>query len=192
MKTTLDGGLSQRCANVFGLRLQQTAPDANIFDENAGTTGMREIHQKEAVEEKMSLSDRFGVRAQFLSVRSKRLSAAVQIGWKISACRMMGNRTDGVQWKRRRRGNRSGRSAWQFAPATGRAGCPVTGVVSVSGVIWGRKESHICCCCGVRYGKMGCWIPIRHRKIHMPDKWRLDAIARLVRLKHPRNDFDDG
>ena len=67
LKTALDGGLSQRCTNVL---VYATSNRRHLIpeymDENGGTTGTRgEIHQKEAVEEKISLSDRFGLWLSF-------------------------------------------------------------------------------------------------------------------------------
>ena len=67
LKTALDGGLSQRCNNVL---VYATSNRRHLMpeymDENVGTTGIRgEIHQKEAVEEKVSLSDRFGLWLSF-------------------------------------------------------------------------------------------------------------------------------
>ena len=67
LKTALDGGLSQRCSNVL---VYATSNRRHLMpeymDENIGTTGIRgEIHQKEAVEEKISLSDRFGLWLSF-------------------------------------------------------------------------------------------------------------------------------
>lgn len=67
LKTALDGGLSQRCANVL---VYATSNRRHLMpeymDENAATTGVRgEVHPKEAVEEKVSLSDRFGLWLSF-------------------------------------------------------------------------------------------------------------------------------
>ena len=80
LKTALDGGLSQRCANVL---VYATSNRRHLMpeylDENAGTTGMRgEIHQKEAVEEKVSLSDRFGLWLSFYPFDQNDYLAAVQ------------------------------------------------------------------------------------------------------------------
>ena len=67
LKTALDGGLSQRCANVL---VYATSNRRHLMpeymDENVAHTGARgEVHPKEAVEEKVSLSDRFGLWLSF-------------------------------------------------------------------------------------------------------------------------------
>lgn len=117
LKTALDGGLSQRCANVL---VYATSNRRHLmpeyFDENMGTTGVRgEIHQKEAVEEKISLSDRFGLWLSFYPFDQTDYLNAVQ-NWLAD----FGVEYDetakkaALQWALER-GNRSGRSAWQFA-----------------------------------------------------------------------------
>ena len=67
LKTALDGGLSQRCDNVL---VYATSNRRHLMpeymDENLAVTGERgEVHPKEAVEEKVSLSDRFGLWLSF-------------------------------------------------------------------------------------------------------------------------------
>lgn len=67
LKTALDGGLSQRCDNVL---VYATSNRRHLMpeymDENQATTGIRgEVQPKEAVEEKVSLSDRFGLWLSF-------------------------------------------------------------------------------------------------------------------------------
>ncbi|STZ75909.1 ATP-binding protein [Bergeriella denitrificans] len=117
LKTTLDGGLSQRCSNVL---VYATSNRRHLMpeymDENGGTTGIRgEIHQKEAVEEKISLSDRFGLWLSFYPFDQNDYLQAVQnwladfgVDYDETA------RKAALQWAQTR-GNRSGRSAWQFA-----------------------------------------------------------------------------
>lgn len=117
LKTTLDGGLSQRCENVL---VYATSNRRHLMpeymDENSGTTGIRgEIHQKEAVEEKISLSDRFGLWLSFYPFDQNDYLQAVQ-NWLAD----FGVEYDetaqkaALQWAQMR-GSRSGRSAWQFA-----------------------------------------------------------------------------
>ncbi len=117
LKTALDGGLSQRCANVM---VYATSNRRHLMpeylDENAGTTGVRgEIHQKEAVEEKVSLSDRFGLWLSFYPFDQNDYLAAVR-SWleDFDVPYDEAARTAALQWAQMR-GNRSGRSAWQFA-----------------------------------------------------------------------------
>lgn len=117
LKTALDGGLSQRCSNVL---VYATSNRRHLMpeymDENGGTTGIRgEIHQKEAVEEKISLSDRFGLWLSFYPFDQNDYLQAVQnwlddfgVDFDETA------RKAALQWAQMR-GNRSGRSAWQFA-----------------------------------------------------------------------------
>ncbi len=117
LKTALDGGLSQRCSNVL---VYATSNRRHLMpeymDENIGTTGIRgEIHQKEAVEEKISLSDRFGLWLSFYPFDQNDYFQAVEnwlgdfgVDFDETA------RKAALQWAQMR-GNRSGRSAWQFA-----------------------------------------------------------------------------
>lgn len=117
LKTTLDGGLSQRCGNVL---VYATSNRRHLMpeymDENLGTTGVRgEIHQKEAVEEKISLSDRFGLWLSFYPFDQNDYLQAVEnwlddfgVPYDDTA------RKAALLWAQMR-SNRSGRSAWQFA-----------------------------------------------------------------------------
>ena len=117
LKTVLDGGLSQRCSNVL---VYATSNRRHLMpeymDENGGTTGIRgEIHQKEAVEEKISLSDRFGLWLSFYPFDQNDYLQAVEnwlddfdVNFDETA------RKAALQWAQMR-GSRSGRSAWQFA-----------------------------------------------------------------------------
>lgn len=117
LKTALDGGLSQRCSNVL---VYATSNRRHLMpeymDENGGTTGIRgEIHQKEAVEEKISLSDRFGLWLSFYPFDQNDYLQAVQnwlndfdVDFDETAHKAA------LQWAQMR-GSRSGRSAWQFA-----------------------------------------------------------------------------
>ncbi|MDO4879430.1 MAG: ATP-binding protein [Neisseria sp.] len=115
LKTALDGGLSQRCANVL---VYATSNRRHLMpeyaDENIGHTG-GEIHPKEAVEEKVSLSDRFGLWLGFYPFdQEEYLSAAANwlqyygIAWDETA------RLAALDWAQTR-GSRSGRTAYQFA-----------------------------------------------------------------------------
>ncbi|WP_416190628.1 ATP-binding protein [Neisseria sp. CCUG12390] len=117
LKTTLDGGLSQRCSNVV---VYATSNRRHLMpeymDENGGTTGIRgEIHQKEAVEEKISLSDRFGLWLSFYPFDQNDYLQAVEnwlddfgVEYDETA------RKAALLWAQMH-SNRSGRSAWQFA-----------------------------------------------------------------------------
>lgn len=117
LKTALDGGLSQKCSNVL---VYATSNRRHLMpeymDENGGTTGIRgEIHQKEAVEEKISLSDRFGLWLSFYPFDQNDYLQAVE-NWlgDLGVDFDETARKAALQWAQMR-GNRSGRSAWQFA-----------------------------------------------------------------------------
>ena len=117
LKTALDGGLSQRCNNVL---VYATSNRRHLMpeymDENVGTTGIRgEIHQKEVVEEKVSLSDRFGLWLSFYPFDQNDYLLAVE-NW-LNDFEVPFDETAkkaALMWAQMR-GNRSGRSAWQFA-----------------------------------------------------------------------------
>ncbi|UOO80705.1 ATP-binding protein [Uruburuella testudinis] len=117
LKTALDGGLSQRCANVL---VYATSNRRHLMpeymDENAATTGVRgEVHPKEAVEEKVSLSDRFGLWLSFYPFDQNDYLQAVE-NWLEDFGLPLDDtaRQAALNWSLMR-GSRSGRIAWQFA-----------------------------------------------------------------------------
>ncbi|WP_373755675.1 DUF815 domain-containing protein, partial [Neisseria sp.] len=118
LKTALDGGLSQRCANVL---VYATSNRRHLMpeymDENSGTvTGIRgEVHPREAVEEKVSLSDRFGLWLSFYPFDQNDYLKAVE-NWLDDFGLPLDDtaRHAALLWSQTR-GNRSGRTAWQFA-----------------------------------------------------------------------------
>lgn len=114
LKTALDGSLSRRADNVL---VYATSNRRHLMPEymheNASKGG--EIHQKEAVEEKVSLSDRFGLWLSFYPFSQDDYLAAVQnwladlgVEWDDTA------RHAALNWAQMR-GGRSGRTAYQFA-----------------------------------------------------------------------------
>lgn len=117
LKTALDGGLSQRCANVL---VYATSNRRHLMpeymDENTAVTGIRgEVHPKEAVEEKVSLSDRFGLWLSFYPFDQNDYLQAVanwldEFGLPLDDIA----RQAALNWSLMR-GSRSGRTAWQFA-----------------------------------------------------------------------------
>lgn len=116
LKTALDGGLSQRSNNVL---VYATSNRRHLMPEymadNIATTGMRgEVHPKEVVEEKVSLSDRFGLWLSFYPFDQEAYLAAVQ-SWLDEAGLAMDDtaRQAALNWSLAR-GGRSGRVAWQF------------------------------------------------------------------------------
>ncbi len=89
LKTALDGGLSQRCDNVL---VYATSNRRHLMpeymDENQATTGIRgEVQPKEAVEEKVSLSDRFGLWLSFTRLIKTIICKRWKTGSPISAYR---------------------------------------------------------------------------------------------------------
>ena len=114
LKTALDGSLSRRTDNVL---VYATSNRRHLMPEymheNAQTGG--EIHQKEAVEEKISLSDRFGLWLSFYPFSQDEYLAAARL-WLLDF---------GIEWDdtaqkaalnwAQSRGSRSGRTAYQFA-----------------------------------------------------------------------------
>ncbi len=117
LKTALDGGLSQRSDNVL---VYATSNRRHLMpeymDENLAATGERgEVHPKEAVEEKVSLSDRFGLWLSFYPFDQNDYLEAVE-NWLEDFGLTFDEtaRQAALDWSRMR-GSRSGRVAWQFA-----------------------------------------------------------------------------
>ena len=117
LKTALDGGLSQRCDNVL---VYATSNRRHLMpeymDENQATTGIRgEVQPKEVVEEKVSLSDRFGLWLSFYPFDQNDYLQAVE-NWLADFGLPLDDtaRHAALNWSLMR-GSRSGRIAWQFA-----------------------------------------------------------------------------
>ena len=117
LKTALDGGLSQRCDNVL---VYATSNRRHLMpeymDENQATTGIRgEVQPKEAVAEKVSLSDRFGLWLSFYPFDQNDYLQAVE-NWLADFGLPLDDtaRHAALNWSLMR-GSRSGRIAWQFA-----------------------------------------------------------------------------
>lgn len=116
LKTALDGGLSRRAGNVL---VYATSNRRHLMPEymadNTAYTGERgEVHPQEAVEEKVSLSDRFGLWLGFYPFDQNDYLAAVA-GWLAAEGIEFDDtaRQAALNWSLLR-GNRSGRTAWQF------------------------------------------------------------------------------
>ncbi len=117
LKTALDGGLSRRADNVL---VYATSNRRHLMPEhmtdNLARTGERgEVHQQEAVEEKVSLSDRFGLWLSFYPFSQEDYLAAAE-SWLADAGLPLDDtaRRAALQWAQMR-GSRSGRTAYQFA-----------------------------------------------------------------------------
>lgn len=114
LKTALDGSLSRRADNVL---VYATSNRRHLMPEymadNVQNNG--EVHPKEAVEEKVSLSDRFGLWLSFYPFDQNEYLLAVE-SWLDHFGLPLDDvaRHGALNWAQMR-GNRSGRTAYQFA-----------------------------------------------------------------------------
>lgn len=119
LKSVLDGSLAAVPDNVL---IYATSNRRHLmpeyFDENAATKHKDgEVHPAEAVEEKISLSERFGLWISFYPFSQDEYLAVVnhwlgEFGVPLDAA--ANARGEALQWALLR-GSRSGRVAWQFA-----------------------------------------------------------------------------
>ncbi len=113
LKALLEGGIEARPANVV---VYATSNRRHLMPERfEDNTGEAEIHPEEAVSEKLSLSDRFGITIGFYPMPQETYLAIVghlaqTCGLRISADAL---ETEALQWALLR-GARSGRVARQF------------------------------------------------------------------------------
>ena len=113
LKTVLDGGIAGRPENVLFFATsnrRHLMPRDMIDNERAAA-----IHADEAVEEKVSLSDRFGLWLGFLSISQADYLAMVAAYAHHFALPVEPEtlRRRALEWSTTR-GSRSGRVAWQF------------------------------------------------------------------------------
>lgn len=113
LKAVLDGGISGRPSNVilYATSNRRHLMPRDMIDNERSTA----IHPGEAVEEKVSLSDRFGLWLGFHACSQDEYLAMVQgycdaYDLRIGAEEL---RAEAVEWQATR-GGRSGRVAWQF------------------------------------------------------------------------------
>ena len=119
LKVVLDGSLACAPDNVL---IYATSNRRHLmpeyFDENLGSTRVgEEIHPGEAIEEKISLSERFGLWLSFYPFDQDAYLDIVAhwLGsFGCSAEEIAGAERDALNWALSR-GSRSGRVAWQFA-----------------------------------------------------------------------------
>lgn len=116
LKTVLDGGLSMRCENVL---VYATSNRRHLMPEYACENiyqqgGDDQIHPQEAIEEKISLSDRFGLWLSFYPFSQQDYLLAVE-NWLADYDLSLDetSRKAALNWALTR-SSRSGRSAWQF------------------------------------------------------------------------------
>ena len=113
LKAVLDGGISGRPANVIlyaTSNRRHLMPREMIDNERASA-----IHPGEAVEEKVSLSDRFGLWLGFHGCAQDEFLAMID-GYCAAAGLVLPQdqlRAEAIEWQATR-GARSGRVAWQF------------------------------------------------------------------------------
>ncbi|WP_024301530.1 ATP-binding protein [Pseudogulbenkiania sp. MAI-1] len=117
LKTALDGGLARRADNllVYATSNRRHLLPERMSDNRQTQQHDGEIHPGEAVEEKVSLSDRFGLWLSFYPFDQRAyLAAAAQ--WLEHFGLEMDAEAEraALQWSLTR-GSRSGRVAWQFA-----------------------------------------------------------------------------
>ncbi|MBL8438669.1 MAG: ATP-binding protein [Zoogloeaceae bacterium] len=119
LKSVLDGSLAAVPDNVL---IYATSNRRHLMpefhDENRQTRHVDgEIHPAEAVEEKISLSERFGLWLSFYPFSQNEYLAVVHHWLRtfgVDESRIEAARQDALQWALLR-GSRSGRVAWQFA-----------------------------------------------------------------------------
>ena len=116
LKTVLDGGLSMRCKNVlvYATSNRRHLMPEFMADNTAHTGDKGEVHPQETVEEKISLSDRFGLWLSFYPFDQEAYLLAVK-NW-LAAENLPFDETAqkaALNWSLTR-GNRSGRTARQF------------------------------------------------------------------------------
>jgi predicted AAA+ superfamily ATPase len=119
LKVILDGTVAATSPNLL---IYATSNRRHLlpeyFSENLETKHIgEEVHPGESVEEKISLSERFGLWVSFYPFSQDEYFAAVKgwlrhFGFEPEAFDSM--REEAVQWALSR-GSRSGRIAWQFA-----------------------------------------------------------------------------
>lgn len=119
LKTALDGGLARRADNVL---IYATSNRRHLmpeyFSENLETRTVNdEIRPGETTEEKVSLSDRFGLWISFYPFSQDDYLAVFQ-HWArelgVAEAVIAGSEREALNWALGR-GSRSGRTAWQYA-----------------------------------------------------------------------------
>lgn len=120
LKSVLDGSAASTGNNVL---IYATSNRRHLMPEymsenlQAQHQSDGEIHPGETVEEKISLSERFGLWLSFYPFRQDDYLDIVYHWLRTLGCKeasVMASRTEALQWALER-GSRSGRVAWQFA-----------------------------------------------------------------------------
>src|SRR5471032_1835844 len=120
LKVALDGSISAQSDNVLiyaTSNRRHLLPEYMSDNETYKHTSDGEIHPGEVVEEKISLSERFGLWVSFYPFKQDDYLTIVGHWLKHFCCEaeeIAGARGDALVWALER-GSRSGRVAWQFA-----------------------------------------------------------------------------
>lgn len=113
LKAVLDGGIAGRPANVilYATSNRRHLMPREMIDNERSTA----IHPGEAVEEKVSLSDRFGLWLGFHSCSQDEYLAMIDGYLEAAGLELPPDqvRAEAIEWQATR-GARSGRVAWQF------------------------------------------------------------------------------
>ena len=137
LKSVLDGSVSETSANVLiyaTSNRRHLLPEYMAENMSYTHTDSGEVHPGEGVEEKISLSERFGLWVSFYPfTQDEYLHIAVQ--WLgalgVSPERVLQARPEALIWALER-GSRTGRVAWQFAKDYAGRQPPVAGTGSAS------------------------------------------------------------
>jgi predicted AAA+ superfamily ATPase len=120
MKSALDGSVSAQVDNILiyaTSNRRHLLPEYMKDNQSYAYSDEGEIHPGEVVEEKISLSERFGLWLSFYPPKQDEYLAIVG-HWLhhfgVSATEIEAARPDALVWALER-GSRSGRVAWQFA-----------------------------------------------------------------------------
>ncbi len=117
LKVALDGGIARRCDNllVYATSNRRHLLPSLMQDNLNARVENGEVHPGEAIEEKVSLSERFGLWLSFYPFSQEDYLAAVQVWLGHFSLKLTPDaERAALQWSLGR-GARSGRVAWQFA-----------------------------------------------------------------------------
>ena len=120
LKSALDGSIAASTPNVLiyaTSNRRHLLPEYHSDNRSYTHTDDGEVHPGEGVEEKISLSERFGLWLSFYPFNQDeylRIVAQWLLAWGLTAAQAEAARAEALVWTLER-GSRSGRVAWQFA-----------------------------------------------------------------------------
>ena len=120
LKSALDGSIAASTPNVLiyaTSNRRHLLPEYHSDNRSYTHTDDGEVHPGEGVEEKISLSERFGLWLSFYPFNQDeylRIVAQWLLAWGLTAAQVEAARAEALVWTLER-GSRSGRVAWQFA-----------------------------------------------------------------------------